>query len=198
MTLPPGPSDAVLARRCAAGDLQALAALYDRWHRPVFGLLLQMLGDRGHAEDTLQEVFYDFWRSAPRYDPSRLSLSAWLFRMARNRAIDLLRQHATRARTAATLEALAPEGPPDPAEEAWIRLRNAEVRRALASIPAAERQVLQLCYFGGLSQSEVASALAIPLGTVKTRARRGLQHLEDALQGVVVDGPRYREQPFHG
>jgi len=184
-----GQSDAVLARQCAAGDLKALETIYDRWHRAVFGLLMQMLGDHGHAEDALQEVFYDFWRNAATYNPDRLPLPSWLLRLARRRAIDLLRRQAVRARTAAALEALAPAAPPDPAEEAWIRLRNQAVRRALASIPADERQVLGLCYFGGLSQSEAAHALAIPLGTVKTRARRGLERLGQALRETAFDEP---------
>ncbi len=184
-----GQSDVFLARQCAAGDVKALEAIYDRWHRAVFGLLLQMLSDHGHAEDVLQQVFYDFWRNATMYNPDRLALPSWLLRLARRRAIDLLRQQAVRARTAATVAALAPPAQPDPAEEAWIRLRNEAVHRALASIPADERQVLSLCYFGGLSQSEAATALAIPLGTVKTRARRGLERLAHALREATLDEP---------
>ncbi len=184
------PSDAVLAQRCAAGDVVALQRIYERWHRPVFGLLRHMLSDDGHAEDVLQEVFYDFWRNAARYEPGRLSLSAWLFRLARNRGIDLLRRQATRARMVAALGALPPPPPLDAEEVAWVRLRNRQVYDALAGLPVEERRVLTLFYFGGLTQAEVASALGIPLGTVKTRCRRGLQRLAEALQGVRVDEAR--------
>lgn len=186
------PSDTVLAQRCAAGDLAALQRIYDRWHRQIFGLLRHMLGDYGYAEDVLQEVFYDFWRNAPRYEPARLSLSAWLFRIARNRAIDQLRRQATRARTAAALGALPPPPPPDAEEAAWLRERNRQLHDALAGLPAEERRVLTVLYFGGLTQMQAASALGIPLGTVKTRCRRGLQRLAETLQGINADEARVR------
>jgi RNA polymerase sigma-70 factor (ECF subfamily) len=192
------PPDAELVRACAARDLRALEAIYDRWHRPVLGLLLRMLDDRGHAEDILQEVFYEFWRTAGAGPVEHVVLPNWLFRRARHRAIDLVRQQGVRARTAATLASFSPEPGDDPAEETWLRLRNQEVRRALLELPDEERQVLTLCYFGGLTQSEVAAATGAPLGTVKTRARRGLQRLEAALRGEAWTDHPMEEHTRHG
>ena len=170
-------SDGELIQRAATGDRSAFEDLYRRFARPVFGLALRRLGDRGRAEDAVQETFASVWRSASSYRPDRGPGAPWLYAVARNAIVD-----RARARTEIPAEipdeAEAGSGPPDRAEQSWVAWR---VHRALEELPEREREVLALAYWSGLSQSEVAEFLGIPLGTVKTRTRAALATLAEIL-----------------
>ena len=171
-------SDGELLHRIAAGDREAFDVLYRRFVRPVFALALRRLGDRGRAEDATQETFASVWRSAASYRPERGAGAPWLYAVARNAIVD-----RTRARSEPPFE--APDepsselGPPEEAERSWLAWR---VHRALQELPDHERPLLELAYWSGLSQSEIAEFLNIPLGTVKTRTRSALGRLADALE----------------
>ena len=173
-------TDGDLLQRIADGDSAAFETLYYRFARPLFGLALRMLRDRSRAEDAVQETFTAIWRSAGSYKPERGPGAPWLYAVARNAIVD-----RARARGEATFadppEAVSPDaGPDDRAESAYVSWR---VHRAVQELPEHEREVLELAYWSGLSQSEVARFLDIPLGTVKTRTRSGLGHLADLLEG---------------
>jgi RNA polymerase sigma-70 factor, ECF subfamily len=174
-------SDADLIQRAGAGDRAAFETLYRRYARAIFGLALRRLGDRARAEDAVQETFTSVWRSARSYDPARGPGGPWLYAVARNAIID-----RSRARVETPMEvpdeAAVEEGPPELAERSWVALR---VHRALEELPEREREVLSLAYWSGLSQSEVAGFLGIPLGTVKTRTRAALARLADILEGEL-------------
>ncbi|MFN2627519.1 MAG: RNA polymerase sigma factor [Gaiellaceae bacterium] len=175
---PPAEPDGELLLRVADGDRAAFESLYRRYVRTVFGLALRRLGDRGRAEDAVQETFAAVWRSASSYQPERGPAAPWLYAVARNAIIDRLR-----ARTEQPSE--LPErpstelGPLERAESSYVAWR---VHRALEELPGHEREVLELAYWSGFSQSEVASYLNIPLGTVKTRTRSALARLAVLLE----------------
>jgi RNA polymerase sigma-70 factor (ECF subfamily) len=171
-------TDGELLQRISGGDREAFDVLYHRFVRPVFALALRRLGDRGRAEDATQETFASVWRSAKSYKPDRGPGAPWLYAVARNAIVD-----RTRARTETPAdvpdEPSGELGPPDRAEQAWVAWR---VHRALQGLPDHERELLELAYWSGLSQSEIAEFLNIPLGTVKTRTRSALGRLADALE----------------
>jgi RNA polymerase sigma-70 factor (ECF subfamily) len=173
-------SDGELLEQIATGDREAFDALYRRFVRPVFALALRRLGDRGRAEDATQETFASIWRSASSYKPSRGPGAPWLYAVARNAIVD-----RTRARTDTPMEPpdepSSEAGPPEHAERSWLAFR---VHGALQDLPEQERVLLELAYWSGLSQSEIAEFLGIPLGTVKTRTRSALSRLADALEEV--------------
>jgi RNA polymerase sigma-70 factor, ECF subfamily len=175
------PTDGELIQRVGSGDAGAFELLYRRYARSVFGLALRRLGERMRAEDAVQETFAAIWRSARTYRPERGPGAPWLFAVARNAIVD-------RARSKSEPTAEVPEtaslelGPADRAEAAYVSWR---VHRAIEDLPQSERDVLELAYWGGLSQSEVADFLGIPLGTVKTRTRAGLGRLAAALEGEL-------------
>ena len=174
-------SDGELLRRVGDGDGGAFEALYRRYARPVFGLALRRLGDRGRAEEAVQETFASVWRSARTYKPERGPGAPWLYAVARNAIVDEARDRPQPVATDAAEEEPASEaGPSERAELSWTSWR---VHRALEELPDNERIVLELAYWRGLSQSEIADRLRIPLGTVKTRTRSGLRRLADLLEG---------------
>lgn len=181
--LEPRASDGDLIVKVGRGDRIAFEELYRRFARPVLGLALRMLGDHGRAEDASQETFAAIWRSAKSYRPERGSGSAWLFAVARHAIIDRARQRVDQVVDEPIDEPSAEAGPAEAAEQTWLAWR---VHAALERLPERERMVLELAYWSGLSQSEVASYLDVPLGTVKTRTRAGLArlatHLEEARQ----------------
>jgi RNA polymerase sigma-70 factor (ECF subfamily) len=176
-----GLSDGDLIRRVAKRDANAFETLYHRFSRPVFGLALRRLGDRMRAEDAVQETFAAVWRSARTYKPERGAGAPWLYAVARNAIVD-------RSRNRSEPPAEVPDtpsleiGPDERAERSYVSWR---VHRALESLSENEREVIELAYYGGLSQSEVANFLGIPLGTVKTRTRAGLGRLADLLEGEL-------------
>jgi RNA polymerase sigma-70 factor, ECF subfamily len=170
-------SDGELIRRTGEGDRAAFDKLYRRYSRPVFGLALRRLGDRGRAEDAVQETFVSIWRSARTYKPERGPGAPWLYGVARNAIVD--RSRARNEPPAETPdEPSADLGPDERAEQSWTQW---QVHSALERLPEREREVIALAYWSGLSQSEVADYLGIPLGTVKTRTRTALQRLADLL-----------------
>ena len=173
-----GCSDGELLQRIAAGDRDAFEVLYRRFVRPVFTLALRRLGDRGRAEDATQETFTSIWRSASSYRPDRGPGSPWLYAVARNAIVDRARARSE-APTEVPDEATSEPGPADEAERSWLAWR---VHRAMQELPEHERPLLELAYWSGLSQSEIADFLNIPLGTVKTRTRSALSRLANALE----------------
>ena len=173
--------DGDLIRRVARRDANAFEALYRRYGRSVFGLALRRLGDRMTAEDAVQETFAAIWRSARTYKPDRGAGAPWLYAVARNAIVDRMRARVEPAAEAPDLASAEP-GPADRAESSYVSWR---VHRALEELPEKEREVLELAYWSGMSQSEVAEYLHIPLGTVKTRTRSALSRLAGVLEGEV-------------
>ena len=173
-------SDNELLRAVARGDEKALAGIYDRYRLILFGLIVRILHSREEAEDVLQEVFLQVWRRAADFDEARGRAFTWLVTVARSRALDRLRALGSRARLAEA--ASVPQQVGDAAQEAFQSEQAEVVRRALAQIPADQRQALLLAYFEGLTQMEIAARLGAPLGTVKTRMRAGMIRLRKILQ----------------
>jgi RNA polymerase sigma-70 factor (ECF subfamily) len=173
-------SDGELLRRVGDGDGGAFEALYRRYARPVFGLALRRLGDRGRAEEAVQETFASVWRSARTYQPDRGPGAPWLYAVARNAIVDGARARVEPVTAEFGDEPSGEAGPSERAEQSWTSWR---VHRALEELPETERIVLELAYWRGLSQSEIAERLRIPLGTVKTRTRSGLRRLAELLDG---------------
>lgn len=174
-------SDGELLERVARRDHEAFEELHRRYARAVLGLALRRLGDRGRAEDATQETFAAIWRSAGRYDAARGPGAPWLYTVARNTIVTALRR-APEPPVETPETASGDTGPPERAEASWEAWR---LHRALETLPASERRVVELAYWSGLSQSEIAGFLHIPLGTVKTRVRAALHRLADALEGEL-------------
>ena len=174
-------TDGELIELVGTGDREAFDELYRRYSRAVFGLALRRLGDRGRAEDAAQEAFAAIWRSASSFDRNRGNGAPWLYTVARNAIVDGLRRTPEPAADPPE-EAAAEPGPPDRVETGWVAWR---VHRALEVLPQHERPVIELAYWGGLSQSEIAEYLSVPLGTVKTRTRSALARLADELEGEL-------------
>ena len=175
-------SDADLLVRVADRDRAAFEVLYHRYIRSIFGLAMQRLRDRERAEDAVQEMFAAVWRSAGSYRPERGPAAPWLYAIARNAIVDRLRSRDELPMEPPDVTSDEP-GPADRAESSWVSWR---VHRALETLSDREREVVELAYWSGLSQSEVASFLDIPLGTVKTRTRSALAHLADVLDGELA------------
>jgi RNA polymerase sigma-70 factor, ECF subfamily len=170
-------TDAELIELVAAGDRDAFDELYRRYSRAVLGLAMRRLGDRGRAEDAAQDAFAAIWRSASSFDRTRGNGAPWLYTVARNAIVDGLRR--TPEPAADPPDEPAPDpGPADRVETGWVAWR---VHRALEVLPEHERPVIELAYWGGMSQSEIAGYLDVPLGTVKTRTRSALARLADEL-----------------
>ena len=187
--------DRELVWRMAAGDERALGVLYDRHGGVVYALARAVVGERADAEEVVADAFGQAWRSAAEYDPVRGSVAAWLTTIVRTRALDLVRRRGRRgsvyqrAAQMADGELAAPVATPEPPDRGLERAEaGALVRRALAALPDAQRRVIELAYFAGLSQSEIAAELAEPLGTVKTRMRAGLEKLRAALRPLAGEG----------
>lgn len=188
MSSPPSPSD--LLGRVALRDREAFGLLYDQYAPLVFKLALRMMRDRAEAEDLLQEVFIQVWRTAASYDSRRGHPAAWLTTIARSRAIDRLRSAEYRRHKRETADVERVEGASDLRHEVSLRESAAAVRDAVVSLPEDQRRAIELAYFDGLTQSEVARKLGQPLGTVKTRIRLGMLK----LRGMLAQEPdRVRE-----
>ena len=181
----PEPSDEALVARVAHGDLTAFSLLYDRYDRPVYAIAAHLLG-AGEADDVVQEVFLRLWRSAAQFDETRGRFALWLLAIARHEVLARVRQRSREQRLALAedidrLIATAPDRAVDVEEQVWRRERGDLILQALNELPAEQRRVLVLAYFGELSQSTIAASLGWPLGTVKKRVRLGLQKLRQAL-----------------
>lgn len=178
-------SDAELVARLRAGDHLAFGVLYDRYARAVYSLALSIVRDPAAAEDVTQELFLQLWRYPDLYQPERGPFGSWFLRAARNRAVDVLRRrkrHWQLEKSALGLVTLA-SSEDDPDDIVSLDDAAGRVRRALAQLEPELRQVVELTYFGGLTQREIAEQLGIPLGTVKSRVRSALRRLAEALTG---------------
>lgn len=174
----------------AGGDEGALRGLYDHTRRRLFGLLQRILGERGTAEDVLAEVYIQAWRHARSFDPQRGTGWRWLITIARRRAIDRLREGAAAsARTVAEdLAAIDPIDPGPTPQESALGVESSErVRVAVGHLPVEQRQVLEASFLGGRSHTEVAEDLDLPLGTVKSRIRAGLEALRRSLGSAHLE-----------
>ena len=176
-------------------DPDAIAVLFDRYGGLAYSLAVRMLADSGAAEDAVQEAFLSVWRQAARYDLARGAARSWLLSIVRNRAVDRIRR--TRARGGGRergLDDLGVDEPwlPDVWAEVSVSLDREAITAALAGLPDAQRQVIDLAYYGGLTHVEIAQRLEVPLGTVKGRIRIGLKKLRDALKDSEV-APRLRQ-----
>ncbi len=163
-----------LMQRLAQGDQEALAEVYDRFAGLVHAIALRIVRNPTEAEEVVQAVFIQVWRQADRYDARRGTLEAWLYTLARTRALDCLRRRVSRreeSRAAAPPMTIVPQ-----------TVERLAVTEALAAIPASQRQALQLAYYEGLTQAEIAERLGEPLGTVKTRIRAAMLHLREVLE----------------
>ncbi len=177
--------DPAVIRRVAGGDAQAFAQVYDAFSGLLFSLALRMLQKPEDAEELLQEVFTKIWKDAASYDPSRGAPLAWAITMTRHKAIDRIRSVTRRLRlndeAGADAEILPPDIP-QPARAAEQAENALAVRGSLETLPAEVRETLELAYFSGLSQSQIAEKLSLPLTTVKSRIRRGMMQLRQTLQ----------------
>jgi RNA polymerase sigma-70 factor (ECF subfamily) len=191
--IPPGPgapgwlnglSDADLLDRIRRRDEAALAALYDRYGGLVFTVALRVLGDRDLAEEVMQDAFLGCWHGIETYRPERGHAAGWLMGIARNRAVDVLRsrQHQARLRERTTLPDADEPGQPEVGDAADLIATGQAVAAALRSLPPNQRDVVELAYYGGLTQVEIARMLGEPLGTVKTRTRTALRRLRELLR----------------
>jgi RNA polymerase sigma-70 factor (ECF subfamily) len=174
-------SDVDLLHAVARGDEAALARLYDAYRVILFGLLVRILNSREEAEDILQDVFIQVWRRAKDFDEKRGRPFTWLVTLTRSRAIDRLRSLGARQRLAVAAEQNHPEQASDALSDTLKVAQQEIVRRALAELPEEQRDTLVLAYFEGLTQTEIASKLGAPLGTVKTRMRSGMIKLRGLL-----------------
>jgi len=172
-------SDEALVLLAARSQQGALAELYDRYGRPAYGLALRVLRDEALAEDAVQEAFLAIWRTASRFVPERGKASTWILTLVHRRAVDLVRREERRR--ADTLEN-APEPSGDAVdEEAWLRLQRERVQDALRRLPDQQREAIELAYYGGFTQAELAERLGQPLGTIKSRMFMGLARLRELL-----------------
>ena len=188
---PGTPDDAEsLIARIAAGDRDAFGRFYDAFAGTALGLIRRVLRDASAAEDVLQEVFWQVWQEASRYDARRGSPAAWVLMRARARAIDKLRSIRRREQTFVmpVNEAVARQEDTVGTSPAMAVEGRGVVEHAMAGLPEAQRRVIELAFFEGLTQSEIAARLGEPLGTVKTRARLGLERLRTALHAKGESG----------
>jgi RNA polymerase sigma factor (sigma-70 family) len=178
--------DAALLARVAKGDEAALEALYQRYGGACFALARRIIDDPQLAEDVVQQVFLATWQGTG-YDPSRGAVSTWLLSVTHHKAVDSVRREGNRRKRLASEQALlelAASGP-GPDDETWQRLRADRTRAALRLLPAEQREVLLLAYYGGYTQREIADMTGLPLGTVKSRTLAAMRRLRESLGGTV-------------
>lgn len=178
-----GLQDGQLVALVAERDAGALEALYNRYGKVAYSLARRIVADETLAQDVVQEVFLSLWRDAHRFDAARGTVATYLLSVTHHRAVDVVRREESLRRRRTSDEALEFQPDPKPGVEADVLAaeRRSEVRAALATLPAAQREALLLAYFGGYTQREVASLVGVPLGTVKTRMAAGMRKLKDAL-----------------
>lgn len=179
-------SDEALIALVARRDEAALAALYDRFGRVAYGLALRVLRDKSLAEDAVQEAFMAVWRTADRFVAGRAKASSWILTFVHRRAVDLVRREERR-RAEPLDDAPEVDVAPGTDEEAWLRLRRERVQSALSKLPDQQREALELAYFGGFTQSELAERLGQPIGTIKSRMFSGLARLREILDETETE-----------
>ena len=179
------PSDDLsLVRRIAGGDESALAALYDGWAQTVYSMVAHLLKDADGAEDVVEETFWQVWQRASSYDASRGTVRTWILTIARSRALDRLRSRKRNREDIAADLSILRDPAPDPSQDVESNERRILIHAALQELPEGQRRALDLAYFRGFTQSEIAESLGEPLGTIKTRMRLGMQKLRDRLAGL--------------
>jgi RNA polymerase sigma-70 factor (ECF subfamily) len=180
-----GDSDLELAGALAAGEVDALARLYDRYGSLAYSVALRVLGDPGKAEDVVQDAFLKLWHSAARFDSHRGSLRTWVITAVRNRSIDYLRGRSAHERHEREIpvETESTGAGSDPWREVAASIERDLIKEALANLPSEQRQAVELAYFGGYSHREIAEMIHVPLSTVKGRMRLALEKLHSYLQG---------------
>jgi len=187
----PGPlesmTDAALLRQVADRRAEALGVLYSRYAPALLALGVRILGGAPEAEEVLQEVFLHVWNQAGRYDAGRSSVSTWLILIGRSRAIDRLRTRKVVERTHENAAKRDPAGhaSPEGVESVFVHERRERVRREMDKLPPEQRQVLEMAFYEGLSQSEIAAKAVLPLGTVKTRTLLAMKKLRSALRDEI-------------
>jgi RNA polymerase sigma factor (sigma-70 family) len=183
-------SDEALVALVARGDEDALGELYDRVGRVAYGLARKVLRDDRLAEDAVQEGFLAVWRTAAAFRPERAKASTWILTLVHRRAVDLVRREERRRTDpldeGAAATVASPERPAD--EAAWLRFERERVQAALARLPDTQREALELAYYGGFSQTELAERLGVPLGTIKSRMFAGLARLRELLDESTTEG----------
>ena len=182
-------SDEALLALCSRADDSALAELYDRYGRVAYGLALRIVRDRALAEDAVQEAFLGVWRSAGTFLAEQGKPSTWILTLVHRRAVDLVRRE--QRRRGEPLEDVSHPTGEATEEEAWLRAQRQVVQEALRKLPPEQREAIELAYYGGFTQSELAERLGQPLGTIKSRMFTGLRRLRELLAeaGVDVDAP---------
>jgi RNA polymerase sigma factor (sigma-70 family) len=173
-------SDEALVALAARSEQSALAELYDRFGRPAYGLALRIVRDEALAEDAVQEAFLALWRTAARFVPERGKASTWILTLVHRRAVDIVRREERR-RADALDQGPELESQNTVDEEAWLRLQRERVQDALGKLPDQQREAIELAYYGGFTQSELAERLGQPLGTIKSRMFGGLARLRELL-----------------
>lgn len=180
--------DKDLVEETAAGDQTAFSELYRRYSASAFGLALRVLGEPAMAEEVLQEVFLSVWRKAGAYDPARGSVRSWLFAQIHHRAVDAVRrEEAERRRSPLNTEPDFDGGFDDVIEEGWLSARRGQVRDALSGLSTEQRQIIELAYFRGLTQTQVAKETGVPLGTVKSRTLAAMRRLRESLHAAASE-----------
>jgi RNA polymerase sigma factor (sigma-70 family) len=172
-------SDEALVLLAARSEQTALAELYDRYGRLAYGLALRVLRDEALAEDAVQEAFLAVWRAAPRFVPERGRASTWILTLVHRRAVDLVRREERRR--ADSLATVPEPGGTGADEDVVLRLQRQRVQQALGLLPDPQREALELAYYGGFTQSELAERLGQPLGTIKSRMFGGLSRMRELL-----------------
>lgn len=179
--------DAELGRALAAADVDALALLYDRYGAIAYSVAVRVLGDPGLAEDIVQESFLKVWNNAASFDPNRGSLRSWLLTSVRNRAIDQLRGRAAHEREEVDLSGAEPQQPDAPGADPWrevsLTMERDAVSEALRRLPIEQKQAVELAYYGGYTQREIAEISKVPVSTIKGRMRLALEKLHSYLEG---------------
>jgi RNA polymerase sigma-70 factor (ECF subfamily) len=173
-------SDEALVLLAARSEESALAELYDRYGRTAYGLALRILRDKDLAEDAVQEAFLAVWRTASRFVPEKAKASTWILTLAHRRAVDIVRRE--QRRRAETLDHAPEPSVEGVDEDAFLRLQRERVQTTLRNLPDAQREALELAYYGGLSQSELAERLGQPLGTIKSRMFTGLSRMRELME----------------
>jgi RNA polymerase sigma-70 factor (ECF subfamily) len=183
-------SDHGLVALVARGDSDAFARLYDTYSEPAYSLALRIVRDHDLAADVVQEAFMTVWNQAARFDPNRGSPSTWILTVTHHRAVDVVRREQRRRSESLDHASEAPDPSPPVDERAWLGVARSQIAAALRTLPDPHREVIELAYFAGYTQSELAERLSLPLGTVKSRTFAAMAALRQALQeaGLNTEG----------
>jgi RNA polymerase sigma-70 factor (ECF subfamily) len=188
-------SDEAVVALMARSEESALAELYDRFGRVAYGLALRILRDEKLAEDAVQEGFLAAWRNAARFIPERGRAGTWLLTLVHRRAVDLVRREGRR-RAEPLREGVEPAPAESAEDDAWLRIERERVQTALRKLPDQQREALELAYYGGFTQSELAERLGEPVGTIKSRMFTGLARLRELLAEPTPGEAAWKPTPY--